>query len=142
MPETNGVALGRGTPSAYPEPMSSEPPNAEATMCVDPSSSSAPAAGDVTGAGGSSAGAEELVRRFGGSEGAGTTLDPQPMPEDESSCGDEALRALAACAQAVRSAPPKGPIDAVISAIACAGSFGGYIECLANEAAEKGGVKP
>ena len=127
MPEPNSVALGRGAPTIYSEPMSSEPSKAEATMCVDPG---------ATGAGGASScpGAEELVRRYGGSEGAGPNLDHTPPPGDGSACADDALRAIGACAAALRRDPN--------GLLSCAGALGGYIECLATEDAANPGKKP
>lgn len=146
MPETNNVALGRGAPAVYSEPLSSEPPvpsSAEATMCVNPSAGGATAPGEVTGTGGSGAGAEELVRRFGGSEGAGANLDPEPEPTGGPSCSDDAIRAIGACGGAVVVGIASGGMAAVFAGMVCAGNLDGYLECLESaEDAKNAGIKP
>jgi hypothetical protein len=138
MPETNGVALGQGAPSIVQmEPMSSEPPEAPVAACVDPS------AGGSGGAGGAGSGAEELVRRFGGSEGAGPTADPQPLPEGGPACDGDALGAIGSCGSAIRQGASKGPWGIVYGALSCVSALDDYLKCLANEKdAEKAGEKP
>jgi len=135
MSEPSSVALGRGAPSIiHSEPLSSEPPEAEAAVCIDPS------ARGVTGSGG--AGAEALVRRFSGSEGAGPGGEPAPVPPNGPSCGDDALRAVGACGLAVIAGTTTGGLGALIAGLGCAGALGGYIECLAAENAANAGAKP
>jgi hypothetical protein len=128
MSEPSIAPLGAGAPSIiHPEPISSEPPPTEPLACVAP-----PAGYD--GAGGADAGAEALVRRFGGSEGAGAGAEPPPF-SDGSSCADDALRAIASCASAVS----RGELHNVLG---CIGAVQGFLECLANEDATKAGAKP
>jgi len=128
MSESGIHAVGANAPNVvHSEPISSEPPPAEPLACVDPSAG-------YDGAGGADAGAEALVRRFGGSEGAGAGIEPAPF-SDGSSCADDALRALASCAAAVS----KGELHNVL---ACIGAVQGFMECLATEDAAKAGAKP
>ena len=122
MSEPSIGALGGGAPSTvHSEPISSEPSRTEALACVAPSS----------GAGGASgAGAEALVRRFSGTEGAGPGLEPAVVPPNGPSCADDALRAIGACGGAVALGTMSGGTGAVFAGFVCAGALGGYLECL------------
>jgi hypothetical protein len=124
MSEPNIGAIGGGPPSiVHPEPLSSEPPRTEPLACVDPAAGSGGASG---------AGAEALVRRFSGAEGAGPSLEPAVVPPDGPSCGDDALRAVGACGVVVLAGTTTAGVGALVAGLGCAGALGGYIECLAT----------
>jgi hypothetical protein len=88
--------------------------------------------------GSGASGAQVLVERFGGAQGAGGTGEVPKEPETpraSESCIDDAARAAAACGQAVRYASAGG-VGAILGAISCVGNLGGYLECLATQGQE------
>ena len=134
MSESGISAVGANAPTVvHPEPISSDPPRTEPLACVDPSAG-------YDGAGG--AGADALVRRFSGSEGAGPGIEPAGVPESGPSCADDALRAIGACGMAVTVGMGSAGMAAVFTGMVCAGALGGYLECLKSSDAAKAGEKP
>ena len=124
-------SIGPVTTTAPPlmceEPVSTNPAGSQTPVCVCPPVESSEGSG--------ASGAQVLVERFGGYQGAGGTGEVPEEPETpraSGSCDDDAARAVASCGQAVRYASAGG-VGAILGAIGCAGALGGYLECLATE---------